>query len=67
MVNMRWYLLVVAIGLAGASFILKSDVEFDNSIEGMFAPGNQALAEYQQLKDILAVPKLCWLFTKTRN
>ena len=52
MVNMRWYLLVVAIGLAGASFILKSDVEFDNSIEGMFAPGNQALAEYQQLKDI---------------
>ena len=51
LVSLRWYLLVVAIALATASFMLKKDVQFDNSIEGMFPPDNLALKEYQQLKD----------------
>lgn len=51
LVAARWYLLVIALAIAGGSYILKQDVAFDNTIEGMFSPSNAALLDYQQLKE----------------
>ena len=48
----RWYLLILAAGLAVASWQLKQDVSFDNSIEGMFAADDPLLQDYQRLKEI---------------
>ncbi|MDG2012510.1 MAG: MMPL family transporter [Pirellulaceae bacterium] len=49
-VDTRWYLLALGIALSAIAFMLKGGVQFDNSIEGMFAPDNKALLEYRQLK-----------------
>ncbi len=51
LVRSRWHLLIVAIALGVAGFILKKGVRFDNSIEGMYAADNQQLLDYQELKD----------------
>ncbi len=51
LVRWRWGLLALAGVLAIVSYQLQQGVQFDNSIEGMFAAENPALLEYQQLKD----------------
>jgi predicted RND superfamily exporter protein len=48
----RWYLLVLAFGLAAAAWQIKREVQFDHSIEGMFAPDDPQLRDYQRLKQI---------------
>ncbi len=48
----RWYLLGLAIVLGAGAFLLKDDVSFDNSIEGMFSADDHRLVDYQRLKNI---------------
>ncbi len=48
----RWYLLVIAMGLAAASYELRKDLATDTSIEGMFSPDDPRLVDYQRLKEI---------------
>lgn len=52
LVNSRWILLVFAITLGTAAWMIKDKIAFDNSIEGMFADDNLSLMEYQRLKEI---------------
>ena len=46
----RWPLLAAAVVLAGAGFYPASRLEFDRSIENMFAPGDPLLVPYEKLK-----------------
>ncbi len=57
---MQWrlYLLILAIALGGASYILGSKLQFETSIEGMFAAGNQQLEDYHRLKQIFGGTEL---------
>lgn len=52
MVAGRWLLLIVALGLAAGSWLLKKRATFDNSIEGMFSPADMRLKDYQRLKSV---------------
>jgi uncharacterized protein len=52
MVAGRWFLLVIALGVGAASYLLKDRAKFDNSIEGMFSPADARLKDYQRLKSV---------------
>lgn len=50
LIDYRYALLVLAIALGGAALQRSQQVEFDRSIENMFAPQDPLLAPYRQLK-----------------
>jgi uncharacterized protein len=52
LVNWRWLLLGLAIALAAAAYLPSRQVEFDRSIENMFAEDDPLLAPYRKLKRV---------------
>jgi uncharacterized protein len=50
LISYRWLLLIVGVVLAVAAYFPSRHVQFDRSIERMFAPNDPLLAPYQRLK-----------------
>ena len=49
-IHLRWPLLAIGLLLGGLAYFPSRSLEFDRSIENMFAPDDPLLAPYQKLK-----------------